>query len=164
MNIGDRVSVLDEDLKGKIISILGDVILIEDEYGFHHSFHTDKIVPIHQDFYDDFTTIKKEENTRNISKKHKKNSLKLDLHFEQLVEFPDQYSPWERLFIQKEKLMDTLDFCRKNGIKSLLIIHGLGDGTLQEMVYSVLRGYTYIDFEENEFFKHSSASVEIRFI
>ena len=85
----------------------------------------------------------------------------LDLHFDKLVKNPQEYDPWERLFIQKEKLQETLDFCRANKIKNLEIIHGLGDGTLQNMVYEVLKNSVHIEFEENEFFKHSSASVRV---
>ena len=117
MKVGDKVSVLDENLSGKVISILGENIQIEDEYGFIYNFHKTQITPIDKDFYNDFSTIKKEEPSKVSSKKHQKNLLKLDLHFDQLVEYPDQYSPWERLFIQKEKLTQTLDFCKKNNIK-----------------------------------------------
>jgi len=85
----------------------------------------------------------------------------LDLHFDKLVKKSQEYDPWERLFIQREKLQETLNFCRANKIKNLEIIHGLGDGTLQNMVYEVLKNSTHIEFEENEFFKHSSASVKV---
>ena len=107
---------------------------------------------------------KKEETKKNISQKHQKNAMKIDLHFDQLVKNPHEYDSWERLFIQKERLMEVLDFCKANKIKRLEIIHGLGEGVLQELVYDVLRGYTGIEFEENEFFKHQSASVEVRFL
>ena len=39
MKIGDKVSVIDEDLSGKIISILGDEIQLQDEHGFEYFFH-----------------------------------------------------------------------------------------------------------------------------
>ncbi|MDO4762959.1 MAG: DNA mismatch repair protein [Flavobacteriaceae bacterium] len=162
MKKGDRVSVLDEDLKGKIISIKGNLVEIEDNFGFSYTFPQSKLV-LQQDIYQEISVMKKQENTKNISKKHTKNELKLDLHFDQLVENPEKYEAWERSFIQKEKLVETLDYCRENSIKKLLIIHGLGDGILQEMVYDVLRGYPHIEFEENEFFKHSSASIEVKF-
>ena len=149
MKIGDRVSVIDEDLSGKIISILGDEIQLQDEHGFEYFFHQSRVV------------VQNEETTKNISKKHAKNEMLLDLHFDRLVKNPQEYDSWERLFIQKEKLQETLDFCRTNKIKNLEIIHGLGDGTLQNMVYEVLKSSAHIEFEENEFFKHSSASVKV---
>ena len=115
-----------------------------------------------KNLYHDISVVKKEENTKNTSKKHAKNEMVLDLHFDRLVKNPQEYDPWERLFIQKEKLQETLDFSRANKIKNLEIIHGLGDGTLQNMVYEALKNSTHIEFEENEFFKHSSASVRVK--
>ena len=161
MKIGDRVSVIDEDLSGKIISILGDEIQLQDEHGFEYFFHQSRVVVQNEAFYHNIFVIQKEETTKNISKKHAKNEMVLDLHFDPLVTNSQEYDSWERLFIQKEKLQETLDFCRANKIKNLEIIHGLGDGTLQNMVYEVLKNSVYIEFEENEFFKHSSASVRV---
>ena len=161
MKIGDKVSVIDEDLSGKIISILGDEIQLQDEHGFEYFFHQSRVVVQNKNLYHDISVVKKEENTKNISKKHAKNEMVLDLHFDKLVKPSQEYDSWERLLIQKEKLQETLDFCRANKIKNLEIIHGLGDGTLQNMVYEVLKNSAHIEFEENEFFKHSSASVKM---
>lgn len=161
MKIGDRVSVIDEDLSGKIISILGDEIQLKDEHGFEYFFHQSRVVVQNEAFYHNISVIQKEETTKNISKKHAKNEMVLDLHFDKLVKKSQEYDSWERLFIQKEKLQETLNFCRANKIKNLEIIHGLGDGTLQNMVYEVLKSSAHIEFEENEFFKHSSTSVKV---
>ena len=161
MKIGDRISVIDEDLSGKIISILGDEIQLQDEHGFEYFFHQSRVVVQNEAFYHNISAIQKEETTKNISKKHAKNEMLLDLHFDRLVKNPQEYDSWERLFIQKEKLQETLDFCRANKIKNLEIVHGLGDGTLQNMVYEILKNSAHIEFEENEFFKHSSASVKV---
>ena len=35
MKIGDLVSVIDDDLKGKISAFKGNLVQIEDEHGFH---------------------------------------------------------------------------------------------------------------------------------
>lgn len=163
MKLGDKVSVLDGDLQGIIISIKGEKIEIEDDFGFRHWYLQKELVMKNEELYQQVSVDKKEEISQKKSQKHQQKELKLDLHFDQLVASPEQYDSWERIFIQKEKLMQTLDFCKENGIKKLLIIHGLGDGTLQEIVYNTLRGYSGIEFEENDFFRHSSASVEVFF-
>lgn len=160
----DWVSVLDEDLKGIVISTCNDKVQVEDEYGFRHWFYKNQLVSYNRSIYEKNTPVNKEKETKNISKKHYKKELKIDLHFDQLVDFPNDYKPWERLLIQKEKLIENLEYCRENSVKKLLIIHGLGDGILQEMVYDVLRGYAHIEYEENDFFKHSSAFVEVKFL
>jgi hypothetical protein len=48
-----------------------------------------------------------------------------------LVKNPNDYDSFER-FIQKEKLMEVIEFCRKNNLKRLEIVHGIGDGTYRE--------------------------------
>lgn len=163
MKIGNKVSVLDEDVQGIVINIKGEKIEIEDDFGFRYWYLEKDLVLKNEALYQEISVPKKEEVSKKYSKKHQQKELKLDLHFDQLVDFPERYDSWERIFIQKEKLMQTLDFCKENGIKKLLIIHGLGDGILQKIVYDILRGYAGIEFEENDFFRHSSASVEVFF-
>ena len=161
MKIGDKVSVIDEDLEGTLVSVKDKTAVFEDLHGFRHEYPLAQLVLRGNLIYDEVPLTKKEETKKNISQKHQKNVMKIDLHFDQLVKNPNEYDSWERLFIQKEKLQETLDFCRANKIKNLEIIHGLGDGTLQNMVYEVLKISAHIEFEENEFFKHSSASVKV---
>lgn len=84
------------------------------------------------------------------------------MHFDQLVQFPEKYEPWERIMIQKEKLIETLEYCEKILSKMKLFTVWVR-GVLQEIVYDVLRGYTNSEYEENEFFKHSS-TLEVLFL
>ena len=164
MKIGDKVSVIDEDLEGTLVSVKDKMAVFEDSHGFRHEYPLAQLVLRENLIYDEVPLTKKEETKKNISQKHQKNAMKIDLHFDQLVKNPNEYDSWERLFIQKERLMEVLDFCKANKIKRLEVIHGLGEGVLQELVYEVLRGYAEIEFEENEFFKHQSASVEVVFV
>ncbi|WP_435524441.1 hypothetical protein [Chryseobacterium indoltheticum] len=89
--------------------------------------------------YENIKIIKKAEPKKVVSKKHDKNPLILDLHFENLVKNPHDYDSFERLFLQKEKLIQTINFCRRNHLKKLEIVHGIGDGTLQEWFLMFLK-------------------------
>ncbi|WP_027384253.1 Smr/MutS family protein [Epilithonimonas caeni] len=164
MKIGDLVSVIDEDLKGKILTILGNQVKIEDEHGFTYNFSKDKLTIIDSDLYQNSPIVRKKETSKIVSKKHNRAPLKLDLHFNFLVKNPSDYDAFERLIIQKEKLLETIDFCRKNHIKNLLIIHGIGDGVLQRMVYDVLEGLTNVEYDSDGFFYHQSGNVEVKFL
>jgi len=163
MKTGDKVSVIDENLKGKIVSVIANQVKIEDEHGFTYNFPKEKLIVVDSGFYENIPVISKKELPKNISKKHNKNPLKLDLYFDSLVRNPSDYEPFERLMIQKEKLLETIDFCRKNKIKNLQIIHGIGDGVLQKMVYDVLQGLTNIEYNDDGFFYHQSGNVEVFF-
>ncbi len=159
MKIGDKVAVIDEDLSGTVTSVHGKKIVFMDEHGFNHQFSMEKLVLQNPDLYENINVIQKKEKSNPVSKKHKKNALVLDLHFEKLVKNPKEYDGFERLFIQKEKLLETLEFCRKNNLKNLEIIHGIGDGTLQKMVYDVLESQTGLEFHNKEILHHQSGTV-----
>lgn len=162
MKVGDKVSVIDDDLKGTIITIIADQVKIEDEHGFTYNFSKSKVSILDSGLYENTPIIKKAESGKNVSKKHNKTPLKLDLHFQNLVKNPADYDPFERLMLQKEKLLETIDFCRKNHIKNLEIIHGIGDGVLQKMVYDVLESLTNVEYDEHGFFYHESGKVEVK--
>lgn len=162
MKIGDWITLVDEDLKAKIIAKKGEVLTVEDEYGFEQQFFTTEVIKIEPTLYDQTPIITKKEPEKKVSKKNKREILALDLHFDKLVDNPLEYSSWERLFIQKQKLQDTLDFCRQHRIRELEVIHGIGDGVLQEMVLEVLKGQMDVEYEEGNFFKHHTGSIMVR--
>ena len=164
MKIGDKVSVIDENLRGKVLTIIANQVKIEDEHGFTYNFSKDKLTILDANLYENSPIIKKKETSKVISKKHNKAPLKLDLHFELLVKNPNDYDAFERLMIQREKLEETIDFCRKNHIKKLQIIHGIGDGVLQKMVYDILEGLTNVEYDSDGFFFHQSGNVEVKFL
>ena len=126
-------------------------------------YQKEKLVLKNASIYEELGTVNKKVQTKSTSQKNPKIHKVLDLHFENLVKNPQEYDSFERLFIQKEKLIETLDFCRKNNLKKLEIIHGIGDGVLQKMVHDYLVGQTNIEFEESDFFYHSTGNVVVRF-
>lgn len=164
MKKGDLVSVLDETTTGKIISVDSKLAVIEDQFGFEHEFLLNQLVLRQAEIYDHSKIIKKEESKKNLSRKKSQNDRILDLHFEKLIKNPQDYDSWERYLIQKETLIENLDYCRKNFIKRMNVIHGIGDGVLQEMVYDTLRGFGGIDYEDHDFFFHSSGNVWVTFL
>lgn len=161
MRIGDKVAAIDDDLKGVITSVKGDTVVFKDEHGFTHQFGKNQVVLQNPDIYKEVGTVQKPEISKPVSKKHNRKHLVLDLHFEHLVKNPSEYDAFERIFIQKEKLMETISFCRKNNLKKLEIIHGIGDGVLQKMVYDYLNAQTNLEFEDHDFFYHQTGSVMV---
>lgn len=150
-------------MEGFVTSVRENLVAFKDQFGFIHQYPKEKLVQKNPDLYQNIKIEKKAEPSGIKSQKHKKQHMVLDLHFEQLVSQPLDYDSIERLFIQKEKLLETIDFCRKNNLKKLEIIHGIGDGVLQKMVFDVLQSQTNIEFEDHDFFYHSSGSVMVNF-
>ena len=164
MKIGDLVSVIDDDLKGKISAFKGNLVQIEDEHGFHYDIEKSKVVLYNHNIYDDISITAKKETSTKISKKNQTQPQSIDLHFEKLVNNPQNFESWERLMIQREKLIEKLEYCRSNNIKRLNIIHGIGDGVLQNMVHEVLQGFAGIEYEDHDFFYHSTGNVLVTFL
>lgn len=164
MKIGDKVSVIDDNLKGTITAINGDTITLKDEHGFQYHYHRKYLVVVVEDLYQDIIPSKKKEYIPPKSQKSKNKHLTLDLHFDKLVEHPDKYDSVDRLFIQKEKLMETIEFCETNHIPKLEIIHGIGSGTLQKMVYEVLESKGNVEFDNSDFFYHQSGTIMVSFV
>lgn len=163
MKIGDKVSVVDENLSGEITSVHGNIVVFKDEYGFTYQYQKEKLVPKNAEIYDSIKIVKKAEPKKTVSKKHGKSPMILDLHFEKLVKNPSDYDSFERLFIQKEKLLKTIEYCRKNNLKRLEIVHGIGDGTLQRVVFDVLESQIGLDFYNKEILHHQSGAVMVDF-
>ncbi|MDO5617035.1 MAG: DNA mismatch repair protein, partial [Cruoricaptor ignavus] len=156
-----QVSVLDEDLGGIITSVHGEEVVFRDKHGFLHRYSKTDLVTQTPDIYDGITKIEKYKEAKHRSKKHHKTHFVIDLHFDKLVDNPLAYDSFERLFIQKEKLLEGLEFCRTHRLKKLEIIHGLGDGTLQKLVYDTLESQSGLDFGNREILHHQSASVMV---
>lgn len=161
MKIGDKISVIDDNLKGTITSVNDEVVVFKDEHGFTHKEKKEKLVLQDPEIYGQVPTVIKKEISTPRSKKHNRKHLVLDLHFENLVKNPSDYDAFERIFIQKEKLEETIGFCRKNKLKKLEIIHGIGDGVLQRMVHDYLTGQTNLEFDDHDFFYHQRGSVMV---
>lgn len=161
MKIGDKISVIDDNLKGTITSVNGDVVVFKDEHGFTHKEKKEKLVLQDPEIYEHVPTVIKKETHKPRSKKHNREHLVLDLHFENLVKNISDYDAFERIFIQKEKLEETIEFCRNNNLKKLEIIHGIGDGVLQRMVHDYLVGQTNLEFDDHDFFYHQRGSVMV---
>ncbi len=163
MKIGDRVSVIDQNLKGTITSVKGSQVFFRDEHGFVHQYDVRQLLIVDPSIYDEVKTIQRKEKTKTPISKNKNLHRVLDLHFEQLVETPELFSAAERIAIQREKLVQTVEDCRKNKVRRLEIIHGIGDGVLQKMVHDYLEAQTHIEFEDHDFFFHSTGSVTVFF-
>lgn len=103
-------------------------------------------------------SIKEYKSSTKVSKS-KKEQLKLlekeiDLHIEELIEDVAGLSNHQILSIQIEKVEKELDKALENGIKRLILIHGVGNGRLKMEIQKILKdlkGVTYQDASYKEY-------------
>lgn len=158
IQVGDRVSVLDEDLRGTVVQVCGGQATVEDAHGFAYHFPIGKLVPAEAEIYSASPMVTKD---RTPARKGKNFGKDIDLHITRLHPNPNSLTPEERLFIQKEHLAEALQKRRLAGIKKFEIIHGLGEGVVQQMVYDYLTGRTGLDFHDKEILREQSAAVVV---
>lgn len=159
MKIGDSVSVIDQNIRGQVKKMEKNLILIEDEHGFEYRFSPQELV-IHQNLYDNTAIETKDKNTFNPTKKSPPIPT-LDLHLSALPKKIQSVKGAERLFLQKVLLQDFLDKQMQLPVSKVSIIHGIGDGIVQKMVYEVLQNRADVEFDEDGFFYHETGAVNV---
>lgn len=72
----------------------------------------------------------------------------IDLHIEELVDSYKNLTNAQILNIQTERFEREMEHCMSNGIKKLIVIHGVGNGKLKQEILGILKsidGVTYYD-------------------
>src|SRR5690606_38029539 len=112
VKIKDQVSVIDENLSGTVTSVHGNRVVHINDYGFIHTFSKDRLVLRDHSLYENLQLQKKPEPVKSQSRNHHKKHFVLDIHFGKMVTHTECYESFERLFIQKEKLLEATAYCR----------------------------------------------------
>ncbi len=145
--VGDKVSVLNETIKGRIVEIEDDSIIIVDEHGFRRSYSTDQIV-LHTESnynFDDPETVAMVENKLKSIRKSKlldNSDLSrrnyIDLHIEEIREDYRNLTNFEIVQIQMESCKTFILRALDSKHKKAYIIHGKGEGVLKDEVLAFL--------------------------
>ena len=174
MKIGDKVSVLDEDVSGKIIAVIGDVITIIDTDGFEAQYAKKELVT------DNFTVSEFEMTPHNISdiiseKQSKKNTnskrikpkvrnlppMVVDLHIHQLISKSKGLNNFEMLTIQLDEAKRQLNFAISKKIQRIVFIHGVGEGVLRIELEYLFKRYENLKFYDADYQKYGVGATEV---
>lgn len=175
---GDKVAVLDDVMKGIVISTKGTSVLIEEENGFELPFEANKLVKIHQDQTElsKFTDInnallrqKINDNTGN--RKHKKTIKKVsstvgqpvmevDLHIQHLVKSSKGLTNFDMLNIQMDTAKHKLEFAIRKRIPRIVFIHGVGEGVLLKELEYLFAKYP-VTITEASYQKYGMGATEV---
>ncbi|HLV38990.1 Smr/MutS family protein [Xanthomarina sp.] len=173
--IGDKVSVLDENLTGFVIKIDGDTITMEDENGFDMEFHKKELVQIKNEavlksksFMDvslDEILSEKETSKRKptIKKKVKERfqpTMEVDLHIHQLTNKTNM-SNHDMLTLQLDTARRQLDFAIRQRIQKVVFIHGVGQGVLKTELEYMFGRYDNVKCYDANFQKYGLGATEV---
>ena len=175
LEIGDKVSVLDDDFDGVVVKIENTSITIETSDGFTMTYFVNELIKtnnineLNNVFSSKSLTSvlqdKTEEKKRSFvkEKKNKRDDfvLEVDLHIEKLVKNFRGLSNFEILNIQMDNAKGQLDFAIRKRMPKLVFIHGVGEGVLKSELEFLLSKYDGITFKEANYQKYGVGATEV---
>jgi len=174
-NKGDKVSVLDEDVNGVVVSVKDKEVTIETEDGFVMTYFVNELLKINNssNLMDSIKRINVGEvaKEKEIPKprsfvKEKKDKREIpapefDLHIEKLVPNKRGMSNYDILTLQAETAKRHIEFAIKNRIPKIVFIHGVGEGILKSELDFLLGRYDNIAFQDGNYQKYGQGATEV---
>lgn len=174
MKIGDKVSVLDEDISGKIMAITGDMVTIEDGDGFEIQYTKKELITENEEVSDyDLTPhniseiisekqSKKNKNSRRIKPKERNlPPMEVDLHIHQITSTTRGMDNYDMLTLQIDTAKRQLEFAISKRIQRIVFIHGVGDGRLRADLEFLLNRYDNLEFYDADYQKYGVGATEV---
>ena len=174
MKVGDKVSVLDENISGEIIAIIGDDVTIIDVDGFEIQYTKKELITENNEVSDfDLTPhnlseiisekqSKKNVNSRRIkSKERNLPPMEVDLHIHQLTSTTRGMDNYDMLTLQLDTAKRQLEFAISKRIQRIVFIHGVGDGRLRADLEFLLNRYDNLKFYDADYQKYGVGATEV---
>ncbi|WP_299315711.1 DNA mismatch repair protein MutS [uncultured Aquimarina sp.] len=174
IKIGDKVSVLDEPITGRVISVNGKEITITSEDGFDMVFMTNELVKEESDnlIVPSYEEIEKNLQEKKIFKKKPKRPIikpkernippmEVDLHIHKLVKSTKGMANHEMITFQLDTAKRQLDFAISKRIPKVIFIHGIGQGVLKEELKYLFGRYDNIRISDADYKKYGLGAMEI---
>ncbi len=165
--IGDKVNVLDDAIKGEVVKIVGSLITIEEENGFLLNYQDKELIKNEAEkLFQNITITTKdkilENNTILKSKKARINTavLEVDLHIHQITKTNKNLSNFDMLSKQVGYAKQKIDYAIKNNISNVVFIHGIGQGVLKTEIYKMLKKYK-VEINDANYKKYGKGATEI---
>ena len=177
MKIGDKVSVLDEDISGEVTAISKNKITIIDSDGFELHYLKKELVYDSNDFSDftislqnisEIISEKEQKKNKNIPRVKSKDRnlppMEVDLHIHQLVPKTRGLDNFTMLNIQLDTARHKITFAISKKIQRIVFIHGVGEGVLRYELHRLLKDYEgQLKFYDADYQKYGIGATEVYF-
>lgn len=174
IKIGDKVSVLDEPITGKVVSIIKNEITIESEDGFDMTFLLHELVKEQSDslIIPSYDEVSKNLQEKEIFKKKPKRRLikpkerevpimEVDLHIHKLIKSTKGMANHDIIMLQLDTAKRQLDFAVSKRIPKVVFIHGVGQGVLKEELTYLFGRYDNIRISDADYKKYGLGAMEV---
>ena len=157
IQVGNHIKFINENLVGEIKSILSNdrfIVSCSDgfdrEVGIHEivivSENNESLYRIDNNFFSkNFTPKSAKVNEVGVlssylesAKYQAEGVLEIDLHLEELVEYPGKLEDWQKLFTQMQHVKKCLTAAMEKKVKKIIFIHGVGTGVLRAELINYL--------------------------
>ncbi|MGB0837103.1 MAG: DNA mismatch repair protein MutS [Flavobacteriaceae bacterium] len=171
--VGDRVSVIDDQVEGKVSRIDQSRIYIIDQSGFEYWFEAHELVLLGEDqkklsLYADInnpllaqkinSVEGKKKSVKRVSKEIP--AMEVDLHIEKLVRHTHKLDPYDIMIIQMDTAQRKLEYAINNRIPRIVFIHGVGEGVLEQELRYLLGRYP-VRFEPANYRKYGMGATDV---
>lgn len=172
--VGDRVTVLDDNISGIVKRISGSSIFVESSEGFELEFEAHELMLSKDEKFssgifseqslDEVIKEKETSKRRKLPRiKPKERNLppmEVDLHIHQLTNSTKNMSNYEMLTLQLDTAKRQLEFAIRKRIPKVVFIHGVGEGVLKtELEY--LFGRYNVKYYDADYQKYGMGATEV---
>ena len=167
--IGDKVIVLDDVIKGFVTGIKKDIITIKDSDGMSFKYISSELVKIeieqneltkYSHIYNEFLRNKTREKSSKLAKPKKEIIIEVDLHINQLVKHTKGMDNFDMLNLQINTAQRKLEHAIKSKISKIVFIHGVGKGVLKSELYYLFSKYS-VNFYDAPYQKYGLGATEV---
>lgn len=170
--IGKKVAVLDDVLKGIIVSIDNQTIGVKDSDGMVYFFSQNELVLIEEDQYElsRFSDINnsilneklKETKSKTSNFKKEKNEviLEVDLHINQLTNSTKGMDNFDMLTLQLNTAKRKIEYAISKRISKIVFIHGVGAGVLKSELHYLFGRYP-VKFYDASYKRYGLGATEV---
>lgn len=172
LEIGHKVAVLDDVIKGKVVAINNTSVSVETQDGMVFNFEEKELVRIDREQHEltKFSDINNEllkekignsKPKKNLFKKQNKEVImEVDLHINQLVKTVRGLDNYDMLNLQLDTAKRKVEFAIEKRISKIVFIHGVGEGVLKSELQSLLNKYP-VKYYDASYKKYGLGATEV---
>ncbi|WP_028375180.1 Smr/MutS family protein [Leeuwenhoekiella sp. MAR_2009_132] len=171
LKIGQRISLIDDNLSGVVTKIVADEIYFSTDDGFELSANRSQVikdeafdVAIPEDIELLLTEKEKVYQNRKIPTKKLKGivpPMEVDLHIHQLTSSERGLSAHDKLNLQIDTARHKLEFAIRKRIQRIVFIHGVGEGVLRAELEYLFSRYDNIKFYDANYQQYGLGATEV---
>ena len=170
--IGNKVAVLDDVLKGEVTAIAKNLISIRTTDGMIFNFNENELVKIETEqhelskFSDINNDLLKEKMAQPIpksslfKKQNKEVVMEVDLHINKLIKSVKGLDNYDMLNLQLDTAKRKVEFAIQKRISKIVFIHGVGEGILKSELQALLNQYPIRHYDAS-FKKYGLGATEV---